>query len=107
MNVIRVLADADSQIPMEAGHAIKFKGIGKRAISQLEQMGLINKSPLSGLSFRAANCLAGAGIETKDQARKAMVEGRLNPDASRLDRVRNYGLKTHKEVCKWLDSPNP
>lgn len=49
------------------------------------------------LGTRAVNCLANALIETKEEAKAAILDGRLRPET-----VRNYGTSTHEEVCAWI-----
>jgi hypothetical protein len=50
-----------------------------------------------GLSTRAINCIYWFGIETKDQLLDAIQSYGLYPN-----KTRNYGWKTHREICDWL-----
>lgn len=114
-SIIEMLAEDDVTIPLEEYAALKYRNVGRKALSELKQLGLIKESPASELSVRAANCLSNSGIETKEQAKQAIIEGRLKPDkkvwnwnAPIQNRgIRNYGWKTHKEVCKWVGLPEP
>ena len=114
-SIIEMLAESDVAIPMDEWDALKYRNVGRKALSELKQLGLVKESPANELSCRAANCLNNAGIETKEQARQAIIEGRLKPDkkawnwnAPNQNRgIRNYGWKTHKEVCKWVGLPEP
>lgn len=103
------------KIPMSEWEAIGLRGCGRMTLRELIKIGWVTESPASELSSRAAHCLSNVGIETKEQARQAITQGRLKPDkkpwkwnSTNEDRgVRNYGWKTHKEVCKWAGLPEP
>jgi hypothetical protein len=55
---------------------------------------------LDTLSMLSRNALANYGIKTKKQAMKAYNDAELHPS-----RMRNYGWKSHQEVCEWLGVP--
>ena len=54
-----------------------------------------------GLSRRVLNCLNHAGISSKEAVFRALDNGRLRPGG----RCRNYGEKSHAELCAWLGFP--
>ena len=58
----------------------------------------------AGLSVRAANCLNNRNLVTRDQIMEAVKNGTLHP---KNRNTRNYGWKSHAEVCKWLGLPEP
>jgi transcriptional regulator with XRE-family HTH domain len=53
----------------------------------------------SELSYRTSNIINNFGINDKEEAREALLSGRLGL------RCRNYGVKTHKELCEWAGVP--
>ena len=53
-----------------------------------------------GLTVRAANCLYNANITEKSQVAQFVAEGRLK-------KIRNCGLKSQIEICKWAGVPPP
>jgi hypothetical protein len=56
----------------------------------------------NGLSVRANNCILAAGIKVeKESVLQAVLTGKLSPHI----RPRNYGKKTHREICRWLRIP--
>jgi hypothetical protein len=58
--------------------------------------------PANVLSKKALNCLATAGIPVdKEAVRKALETKILRPHSY----PRNYGKKTHAEVCRWVGTP--
>lgn len=61
------------------------------------------KNPLYPLSVRAVNCLNNIAVTNKKEALSAIQSGRLKP----LRSPRNYGWKTHQEICRWLGLPEP
>lgn len=58
-----------------------------------------NKSPFTGLSVRAYNCLTGFGFHNRAEVLEAVCKDVLVPWNKRC---RNYGCKTHIEVLRWL-----
>jgi hypothetical protein len=59
-----------------------------------------NRTTTLTLSAKAQNALRNYGIKNKKQALKSYQDGDLHPS-----RMRNYGWKTHNEVCEWLEVP--
>jgi hypothetical protein len=49
------------------------------------------------LSTRVVNAIMQAGCATKKETKTAILENRLNPGIQR-----NYGCKSHYELCKFL-----
>lgn len=113
--IVEKLIGHNVSLPMEERDAFRLRNVGSKTVSELRQLGLVKDSISSGLSVRAANCLNDAGIETKEQARRLITDGWLNPatgasipapyDSKR--NIRGYGWVTHKEVCKWAGLPEP
>lgn len=66
-----------------------------------EQLALWRNDPerktMDTLSSKSINALNNYGIKNKKQALKAYQDGDLHPS-----RMRNYGWKSHQEVCEWL-----
>ncbi len=59
---------------------------------------MTRKALSNGLSVRANRCLERAGIPAEKEAvSQALKTGTLWP----FLRPRNYGKKTHEEVCRW------
>ena len=57
-----------------------------------------------GLNVRAANALLNSGIKSRDETLAAFKTGTLHLG---IGGPRNYGIKSHKEVAKWLGLPEP
>lgn len=55
-------------------------------------------SELDGLSSRVKNVCSQKGIYTREQLMQEIITGRLHPSTKQ----RNYGIKSHIEVIKWL-----
>ena len=96
-------------IPISIFRIKRFRGVGYCTIQELIKIGVVKEYDADDLSIRARNCLNSIGIKTKEQAVEAINDGRLHPDNNPIKQiaVRNYGWKTHKEVCKWLGLPEP
>lgn len=73
--------------------------------AKLIESGLVY-NPYDGLSSRATYCLMNADVDSKDQVAEAISTGKLNPLPGTTG-VRNYGWKTHREVCAWAGLPVP
>jgi len=61
----------------------------------------LSSDPLASLSQRSRNCLAGHGLETREQVIAAIAKGLLNPN-----RTQRYGAKMHAEICHWAGLRN-
>ena len=85
-----------------------LNNVGPNRARQIYRMAVykLNKEPsvLDCLSARSANCLRKAGIRDKESAIRAVKTGFLHPDNRKL---MNYGWVSHKEVCRWLNLPEP
>jgi hypothetical protein len=62
----------------------------------------VDSSPhwTDGLNVRAANRLNNLNINSREAALEAFQSGKLTPG-----RERNYGVKSHREVARWLGLP--
>ena len=56
-----------------------------------------------GLSLRIANICFNAGLKTKEEIREAVITRKLKPCSGGMSK--NYGMHSHKELCKWLGVP--
>jgi hypothetical protein len=86
-------------VPLKKEHAIKYRGIGFDAIHAMQELGLVETDQfmeLNELRSQTRNILVSLGITNKKKASAAIASGKLGR------RVRNYGVKSHEEVCKWL-----
>ncbi len=54
------------------------------------------------LSVRAVNVLLNMNIQSRAECLEAIKSGRLQDTKPGMPWLRNYGTKTHKEVCNWL-----
>lgn len=105
VKVVQKLIDLNVPIPIDEWMVFRYGGIGKKALSELKKLGLVPDRSIAGLSCRAWVCLDNNGIRTKSEAKAKILSGFLHPDRS--IKIRNYGWKTHKEVCKWAGLPEP
>jgi hypothetical protein len=60
------------------------------------------KPPGNGLSMRANRGLTNAGIPAE---KEAVLQALLSGALSVYSRPRNYGKKTHEELCRWVGLP--
>ncbi len=63
-------------------------------------------NPYYGLSVRATNCLTNCNLANREEILSAVQRGLLHPTKKDgYGPLRNYGKKTHDEVCQWLGVP--
>ena len=81
-----------------------FYGITNDMIERLRVSGFIRDpsgDPIpkiyDGLSVRSTNALKNMGLQSKGQVEEAVQAGRLAPG-----KVRNYGHKSHAEICEKI-----
>jgi hypothetical protein len=92
---------------VSANHA---RVLCKRAIARKEwvekpQVEKIQINPVFDLSARALNSLNAIGLIKPDSTRQDIKENvvrALNTFRLKPGKVRNYGLKSHAEVLRWL-----
>lgn len=61
-----------------------------------------NQHPFYGLTYRAINICMNLGVCSKEEVKAALEDGLL-----KIGRTRNYGWKTHQELCAWAGLPVP
>lgn len=83
------------RFPLGYCQAWKYRGVGRKTLEAWVKMGLIHDG-LSGLSTRAVKCLSHAGLLSRASVRSAIENRKLYPES-----IRNYGIKTHAEVCQF------
>jgi hypothetical protein len=91
----------EESVPLKKAWALKYRGVGMTAIRFLKAVGLVESdfAELNELSSRTRNLLLNAGIKNKAQAKQVILFGNKN---YKNIKIRNYGVKSHEEVCKWL-----
>lgn len=79
---------------------IKHRGIGKKSLEQLRRIGVVTKinSPFDCCSRRIQNLLNAADIKTVEQAKNAILSGKIM-------KIRNFGKKCRSELMQALNIP--
>lgn len=95
--------------PVPTHTLIKFRGVGRKVIEHLRSRGLVEEPEYEydGLSARASHVLERLQLNTKEDTRRAILEGRLAVENGAYQGARCYGWKTHVEVCRWVGLPAP
>lgn len=104
--ITKLLVEAEVVFPLLESKAIKYRGVGRCGLEKLRQLGLLIEDPTSELTTRAANCLWRVGVKSKEEARAAILDGRIRVPKGK-HKLLNYGWKTHREVCRWAGLPEP
>ncbi len=104
--LVENLKNRGAVFPLEWRNALKYRGVGPFSMRLLLDQGFINPPVANGteLSTRAIGCLELFNINSKEEAKQRISEGTLGPN---IPGCRNYGMKTHKEVCAWVGIPVP
>ena len=99
-NLVKLVTEQTKyKLPAFPDELMTLPSVGQKAIQVLHDLGYVRQRdiPFSDLTVRAGSALYDLGIKNKNEARAMIESGRLAPG-----KRRNYGDKTHREVCAWV-----